>query len=130
MRQGVIIAAAILAGCAKLDLPPEQGSTCGSNLVVDGSQAFDLDVGTGDVCMQLDATHNAQPAHLQISIEGAGFKSSLVDIDELPLKDGSDVVVGERTFHNLDWSLEAGELRDVILHVKGHGPAHLSISLN
>lgn len=128
---------AVATGCAKLDLPPEQGTLCSSSLVLDGSQPtapteFDVDLGSTDICMQLDASRNIVQAHFQLSIDAPGITSTLVDLDNVPLREGWDVQVGTHTSHDLEWSLDAGEIRDVVLHVSRtgtHASALLRVSL-
>lgn len=144
-RLGMLaIASCLGAGCAKLDLPPEPAPGCTASIALDGtgtasSTTVDpMDLGSGDVCMHLDATKNVQSAHLQITVgdqvDGAAtpFKTTLVDETGAPLVSGWDVATDTRAFHDLEWTLEAGEVRDVTLHVSRAGavaktPIHVAL---
>lgn len=97
-----------------------------------------IDLGSGDVCMHLDATKNALQAHLQITVgeqmDGATtpFRTTLVDETGAALQTGWDVAIDTHAFHDLEWSLEAGEVRDVTLHVSRVGavvktPIHVAL---
>jgi hypothetical protein len=124
MRTGFALAALACASCAKLELPPEPGTSCGSSIILDGTEAtpttIDLD-GSTDVCMQLDASRSTEGATFYMQSDSP-VRSSLVDID------GSLIGNGTET---LQWTLEPGEIRDVILHVKKptRGAAQIRISL-
>ena len=138
-RVGLAAALPLLLGgavgaCAKLDLPPEPAPGCTSTIALDGTGTAStmtldpIDLGSGDVCMHLDATKNVQQAHLQITVgeqsEGATtpFHTTLVDENGASLQTGWDVAIDTHAFHDLEWSLEAGEVRDVTLHVSRTGP--------
>ncbi len=145
MRSGLVfVLLAGAAGCAKLDLPPEPAPGCAQSVTLDGTgtaSATTLDpiaLGSADVCMRLDATKNLRSAHLAITVgqqqDGTStpFKSALLDLDSTVLQSGWDVQVDTRAFHNLEWSLDAGEIRDVTLHVTRTGAAartSISVSL-
>lgn len=149
MRSGVLFI--VLAGvpaCAKLDLPPEPAPGCAQSVTLDGASSASpttldpIDLGTADVCLRLDTTKNLMTAHLAIAIgdqqDGAttAFRSTLLDVDQTTvLQTGWDVQVDTRVFHNLEWSLDAGEIHDVTLHVTRTGapnqitrtPIHVSL---
>jgi hypothetical protein len=129
------IGAISLGGCAKLDLPPEEPSSCVSSVSLDGSTSSEpadvgpIALGTADICMHLDASRNQVSAHLGVTVgfdqpgSQSGFATTLVDLDGVTLREGWDVQISDRVVHTLEWSLEAGEVRDVVLHVTNSGSA-------
>ncbi|MBA3541085.1 MAG: hypothetical protein H0T79_15850 [Deltaproteobacteria bacterium] len=131
MRGGIGLAMGIasFAGCAKLDLPPEEPSSCISSVSLDGSQPSEpssvgpVALGTADVCMHLDASRNEIRAHLAVTVgdyqtgQASGFGTALFDLDGVMLREGWDVQISDRVVHNLEWTLDAGEVRDVVLRV-------------
>jgi len=128
-----VVTVATAAGCAKLDLPPEPAPGCATSVALDGTGTASammvdpLSLGSADVCMHLDATKNIASAHLAITVgtmqdgTATAFRSMLVDESGAVIMNGWDVAVDARVFHDLEWSLEAGEIRDVTLHVSKTG---------
>lgn len=137
--------AAVVGACAKVELPPEPAPGCATSAALDGTGAATamtisppLALGTADVCLRLDATRNLVQAHLAVSVgamtDGATtpFRSTLVDETGAVVVTGWDVAVSGRAFHDLEWSLDAGEVREVTLRVSRAGavaPTPISISL-
>jgi hypothetical protein len=138
----LVFALAPLMACAKLDLPPEPAPGCAQSVNLDGTATtadppIAVDLGAADICLRLDATKNIQSAHLAIAVgpqqDGATttFHSTLLDLDSTILQTGWDVQVDNRVSHTLEWSLDAGEIRDVTLHVARSAPtARTSISVS
>ena len=135
---------ALVGACAKLDLPPEPAPGCMDSVALDGTGTAStttlnpITLGSGDVCLHLDATKNALSAHLQVTVgeqqDGAltPFSTQLVDENGASLQSGWDVAVDGHAFHNLEWTFDAGEVRDVTLHVSRAGgtaktPIHVAL---
>ena len=110
---------------------------CGSSVVLDGAQGstatFDLDLGATAICMQLDASKAIDRAHFDLSVDGVGLHSRLVDLDDVLLREGWDLsLAADRTLHKLELTLDAGDVKDVVLHVSrtgAHAPGRVTVSL-
>jgi len=109
--------------------------------VLDGAQGstatFDLDLGATAICMQLDASKVQGRAHFDLSVDGVGLHSRLVDLDDVLLREGWDLSISaspaaDRTLHKLELPLDAGDVKDVVLHISrtgAHAPGRVTVSL-
>jgi len=129
--------ALLTAGCAADggSTPVETPDGCFANETLDGVAGAPVDfgplvLGGANVCLRLDASKNLQSGHFaagtdQQAGEASAFTLRLTDPAGTVLLDGWDVSVGQtdpRTFANLELSIPAGEIRDVILEVRAKGP--------
>src|SRR4051812_25092968 len=80
--RGTLLILLAAGGCAtKVDMPVEQGTACTNSIVLDGSMSaaptsIDVDLGSTDVCLQLDASRNVRQAHLMITVDAPNDPSA------------------------------------------------------
>lgn len=120
-------------------------NACTHSLTLDGASGSSeptavgpVALGSTNICMHLDASHNLVRGHFMASTDvepgaASSFTTTLTEIDGTMIVEGWDVTFGQsdpQSRATLEWSIPSGEVHDVILHVTARaGDAATTIRL-